>query len=40
MNLLVNRCASRQLLAAAATALLLLANPPALAAPGAHGPSG
>ena len=40
MNLLVNRCASRPLLAAAAMTLLLLTNPPALAAPGAHGPSG
>lgn len=40
MTLLVDRCASRQLLAAAATALLLLANLPAGAAPGAHGPNG
>lgn len=34
------RCASRHLLATAVTALLLLANPTAGAAPGAHGPNG
>lgn len=36
----INHYASRSLLAAAATTLLLIANPPALAAPGAHGPNG
>jgi len=40
MNALDNLCASRHLLAPAAIALLLLANPPALAGPGAHGPDG
>jgi len=39
MNAFDNRCAPRHLLAAAALTLLL-ANPPALAAPGAHGPNG
>ena len=40
MNAIDNRCATRHLLAAAAMTLLLLANPPALAGPGAHGPNG
>jgi len=40
MNAFDNRCATRHLLAAAAMTLLLLANPPALAGPGAHGPNG
>lgn len=40
MNAFDNRCAPRHLLAAAAMTLLLLANPPALAGPGAHGPNG
>ena len=40
MNTIVNRCATRHLLAAAAMTLLLLANPPTLASPGAHGPNG
>jgi len=40
MNAFDNRCASRHLLAAATMTLLLLANPPALAGPGAHGPNG
>lgn len=40
MNLFHNRCAPRNLLAAAAIALLLLANTPTLASPGAHGPNG
>lgn len=39
MKLKTKRCTSQHLLAAAATALLL-ANPAALAAPGAHGPNG
>ncbi len=39
MNCLPKRCASQHLLAAGAMALLL-ANAPALAAPGAHGPNG
>jgi hypothetical protein len=39
MNAFDNRCASRHRLAAAAI-VLLLANPPALAGPGAHGPNG
>lgn len=40
MNLLPNRCASRHLLAAALSTLLLFTNTPTLAAPGAHGPNG
>jgi hypothetical protein len=40
MNLLHTRCAQQHLMAAALSALLLLANPSALAAPGAHGPNG
>jgi hypothetical protein len=41
MNPLLERCPSQHLLAAAAmTLLLLLANPVAHAAPGAHGPNG
>lgn len=41
MNTDDNRCAPRHILAAAAmTLLMLLANPPAFAAPGAHGPNG
>jgi len=40
MNAFDKRCATRHLLAAAAMTLLLLANPPALAGPGAHGPNG
>jgi hypothetical protein len=40
MNLTIKRCPAQHLLAAAAMTLLLLANPSALAAPGAHGPNG
>ena len=40
MNAFDNRCPTRHLLAAAAMTLLLLANPPAVAGPGAHGPNG
>ncbi|MBL8329261.1 MAG: hypothetical protein JNJ71_10450 [Rubrivivax sp.] len=40
MNLTIKRCHPQHLLAAAATTLLLAANPSALAAPGAHGPNG
>jgi len=40
MNAFDNRCATRHLLAAAAMTLLLLANPPSWAGPGAHGPNG
>ena len=40
MNALPHRCASRQRRSAVATTLLLLASPPALAGPGAHGPNG
>ncbi len=40
MNPLLKRSKSQHLLAAAATALLLLAHPTALAGPGAHGPNG
>lgn len=40
MTLTIKRCPSQHLLAAAATTLLLIANPAALAAPGAHGPNG
>lgn len=40
MNLTIKRCHPQHLLAAAAMTLLLLANPTALAAPGAHGPKG
>ena len=40
MNRLLKHCASQHLLAAAATTVLLLANPTAHAAPGAHGPNG
>ena len=40
MNLLHTRCTSQHLVAAALSALLLVATPPAMAAPGAHGPNG
>lgn len=40
MTSLHKRCPPRHLRAVAATALLLLATAPALAAPGAHGPNG
>ncbi len=40
MNTVLNRCASRHLLAAAAMALLLIAHPFVIAGPGAHGPNG
>ena len=40
MNALPHRGASRQRRSAVATTLLLLASPPALAGPGAHGPNG
>ena len=40
MNLTIKRCHPQHLLAAAALTLLLLENPTALAAPGAHGPNG
>ncbi len=40
MNRLPKRRSSQQLLAAVAMTLLLLANAPTLAAPGAHGPNG
>lgn len=40
MNLTIKRCHPQHLVAAAAMTLLLLANPTALAAPGAHGPNG
>lgn len=40
MNSSLKRCASQHLLAAALSAALLIANTPALAAPGAHGPNG
>ena len=40
MNLLHTRCALQHLMAAALSALLLVANPPATAGPGAHGPNG
>ena len=40
MNTLLKRCTSQHLHAAALSVLLLIANPPALAAPGAHGPNG
>lgn len=40
MKITFRRCLSQQLLVASAMTLLLLANPAALAAPGAHGPNG
>ncbi len=40
MNLLHTRCAPQHLMAAALSALLLVATSSALAAPGAHGPNG
>ena len=40
MNTLLKRCTSQHLHAAALSMLLLIANTPALAAPGAHGPNG
>lgn len=40
MNLIHTRCASQHLMSAALSALMLVATPPAMAGPGAHGPNG
>ncbi len=40
MNLMPTRCALQHLMAAALSALLLVASTPTLAGPGAHGPNG
>ena len=40
MNLIHTRCTSQHLMAAALSALLLVATPSTMAAPGAHGPNG
>ena len=40
MNMPLNRCTLKHLLTVVLSALLLVANTPAIAAPGAHGPNG